>query len=208
VKNFKVKLRAEMRNRGEDWFKMRSEQYNFLDPYERLFFLRAKVKGLPVSGYHRYREGNAGMQIKALSMFPIIEEEGPQMFEAETVTMFNDMCVMAPATLIDGNITWEEVDDYTVRGHFSNGAAKISALLEFNEIGQLVNFTSDDRFNLEAGKKMRFSTPLQDYKEKNGLTLATYGETIWHYPDTTFVYGKFKIRSIRYNVKTRNSNIL
>ena len=141
------------------------------------------------------------MEIKALALFSIIDESGPQMFEAETVTLFNDMCIMAPATLIDQNISWEEVDEYLVRGYFNNGTTKISALLEFNEIGQLINFTSDDRFNLDAGKKMRFSTPVQNYREKHGMTLASYGETIWHYTDEAFVYGKFDIRDVHYNVK-------
>jgi len=200
VKNVKVKLKAQMRNEGEDWFSMRSEQYNFFDQYERLFFLRAKVKGLPVTGYHKYKDDQAGMVIKALSFWPIIEEHGPEMFVAETVTLFNDMCIMAPATLISKDITWQEVNDTTVIGGFTNGSTTISATLEFNKLGQLVNFISDDRYNLDRKRNIRFSTPISDYKERNGLTLATFGEAIWHNPEGAFVYGKFKIQSVRYNL--------
>lgn len=200
VYNFKVKLRAEMRSKDKDWFKMRSEQHNFLDQYERLFFLQARVKGFPVTGYHSYKDDQAAMNIKALSIFTMVEESGPEMFVAETVTLFNDMCIMAPATLIDPNIRWEEVNDTSVRAYFTHREVTISALLEFNNEAQLVNFISDDRYDIDRNQKVRFSTPVSDYREKNGHTLATYGETIWHYPEGDFTYGKFKIRSVDYNV--------
>jgi hypothetical protein len=200
VYNFKVKLRAEMRSQGQKWFRMRAEQHNFLDEYERLFFLQARVKGMPVAGYHSYQDKQAAMQIKALSIFSLVEEGGPEMFIAETVTLFNDMCIMAPATLIDQNIRWEVVDDRSVRAYFTNEETTISAILVFNELGQLINFISDDRYDIEKKQKVRFSTPLSNYKEKNGYTLATYGEAIWHYPEGEFTYGKFKIRSVEYNV--------
>jgi hypothetical protein len=29
------------------------------------------------------------------------------MSQSETVTLFNDMCIMAPATLVDAPIAWE-----------------------------------------------------------------------------------------------------
>lgn len=200
VINFKAKLKAEMRSEEEDWFKMRAEQYNFLDQYERLFFLQARVKSLPVSGYHNYQDNRAAMNIKALGLFAIIQETGPEMFEAETVTLFNDMCILAPAALIDANIRWEAVEENLVRAYFTHGTITISALLKFNDQGQLENFISDDRYDINRMEKVRFSTPVSNYKERNGLTLPTYGETIWHYPEGDFVYGKFKIRSVRYNI--------
>ena len=200
VYNFRTRMRAQLRNEGEDWFRLRSEQYNFVDEYERLFFLRAVVKGMPVRGYHKYMKSEARMLIKALSWFPLIDESGEQLFEAETVTLFNDMCVMAPATLISENIVWEEVDVNIVRATITNGTTSISAILVFNELGQLVNFISDDRYDIKRKKKIRFSTPISDYKERNGYQLATYGEAIWHYPEGDFTYGKFKIRNVRYNV--------
>ena len=202
VRNFKVRLKGEMRQQGKDWFKIRSEQYNFLDEYERLFYLRASVKGMPVIGYHEYQDGRADMNIKALAIFPVVHEYGQKIFEAETVTLFNDMCVMAPASLIDRNITWQEIDNKSARAYFTNGDVTVAALLEFNEQGELVNFVSEDRYNVEAKGKVRFSTPVSNYQEKNGYRLATYGEAVWHYPDHDFIYGRFKIRSVSYNVRS------
>ena len=67
-------------------------------------------------------------------------------------------------------------------------------------MGQLVNFISDDRYVVGDLKQYRFSTPVKDYKLINGINVPTHGETIWHYPDGEFVYGKFDLHSIEYNV--------
>jgi len=107
VNNFKVTFRAEMRSGDQDWFKLTTEQHNFFDEYERLFFLKAKFKGLPTQGYHRYQGDRSDMKIKLFSTIPVVNVRGDELFEAETVTVFNDMCYLAPATLIDKRISWE-----------------------------------------------------------------------------------------------------
>jgi hypothetical protein len=201
VYSMRATFEAQMRSKTRDWFSLTAEQYNFFDTKERLFYLDAKVNGLPTRGYHRYKEGTARMLIKLLGLFPVVDMKGDTMFKAETVTMFNDMCFLAPATLIDQSITWEEIDSSSVRATFANLSSTISATLHFNEAGRLVNFVSDDRYDVSEGKRYRFSTPLSEFGDIGGYTLPTYGEAIWHYPDGKFVYGKYRLKSVEYNVR-------
>lgn len=201
VRNVKVEFEAEMRKKGGEWFRMDAEQHNFFDSYERFFYLDAKVKGLPTKGFHRYKKKSASMEIKLLGIFTVAEATGAKLFEAETVTLFNDMCFLAPATLISKDIKWEEIDERTVKAVFTNQGVSISALLYFNEKGELVNFVSDDRFDINAGEKYRFSTPLYEHRNISGFKLPSYGEAVWHYPDGEFTYGKFRVKNIEYNVK-------
>ena len=49
-------------------------------------------------------------------------------------------------------------------------------------------------------KQYRFSTPVKEYIQINGINIFKYGETVWHYPDGEFAYGKFYLKSIEYNV--------
>jgi len=201
VKNVKVVFEAEMRSKTQDWFRLDAEQHNFYDEYERLFYLQANVRGLPTQGYHLYKEGAASMNIKLLSTIPVVQVRGPEMFQAETVTLLNDMCFLAPATLIDSRISWEPLDSLSVRAIFSNREATVSAILYFNERGQLVNFSSDDRYDINEMKQYTFTTPLKDYREINGYRLAHYGEAVWHYPDGPFTYGRFRLKDVEYNVE-------
>lgn len=200
VKNVHIVFKGQMREKGKNWFPFRSEQYNGFEQYTRLFFMKAKMFGLTVPGYHAYQNKSAAMRIKLFGLFPIVSIEGQELFKAETVTIFNDMCLLAPATLIDSRISWEAIDDTSSRATFTNEGQSIQATLYFNATGQLVNFVSDDRYAASDMKRYRFSTPVTDYKNFHGFNVMSYGETVWHYPDGEFVYGKFELQEIVYNV--------
>lgn len=201
VVSMKAVFKAEMRSKSQDWFTLEVEQHNFFDQKERFFFLRAKVKGLPTIGYHKYTRGEASMRIKLLGLIPVVSVDGDSLFTAETVTFFNDMCFLAPATLIDKRIKWQEIDSSTVRATFSNLSTSIEAVLHFNQEGQLIKFVSDDRYDVNEKQRFRFSTPLSQFKKMSGYMLPTYGEAIWHYPEGPFAYGKYTLKQITYNLQ-------
>jgi hypothetical protein len=199
VKNMKVVFDGEMRDKGKPFFKFTSVQYNFFDNPTRLFFMKAKMYGTTVPGYHCYQNATATMQIKMLGLFNVVNVKGNEMNKAETVTVFNDMCLMAPASLIDKRIEWASIDNLSAKATFTNGGNKITATLYFNEEGKLINFTSDDRYAISDMKQYRFSTPAKEYIKIADRNVLQYGEAVWHYPEGEFVYGKFYLKSIEYN---------
>ncbi len=200
INNFKIEFVGKIRkDEQSEWMPFTSEQYNFMAIPTRLFFMKAVMKRLPVAGYHVYKNGDAYMDIRLLSLFKVQYQDGDEMNKAETVTFFNDMCCMAPATLIDNRISWQEISENMVKATFTNNGITITAELFFNEVGELVNFKSNERYNAEAGKILPWATPLRDYKEVNGYKLAGYAETIYTYPDRDLCYGTFEISSIKYN---------
>lgn len=201
LSHIKLEFSGEMRGKGKKWFSFRSQQYNFFTQPTRLFFMRGRMFGLSIPGYHAYKNGTASMIIKLFALIPVADYRGPEMDTAETVTVFNDMCLMAPATLIDPRITWLESDESSARAAFSLGPIRITAQMLFNAQGQLVNFISDDRYDVSGGTpvRLRWSTPVRDYRNINGVNVPTYGETVWHYPDGEFCYGRFHLDKIEYN---------
>lgn len=201
VYNAKIIMEGEMRGKDQGWFHFTSEQYSFFADPTRLFFMKANVKGLPTYGYHAYSNKNATMLIKVFGLIPIINQSGSELNVAETVTVFNDMCLFAPGTLIDSRIQWQELDSTSVKATFTNGDISISAALHFDQEGQLRDFVSDDRYDMADMKQYRFSTPIGNYEFQHAHHLFSYGEAIWHYPTGEFTYGKFNIKSIEYNVK-------
>jgi hypothetical protein len=135
VKNVKIVFDGAMRDKGKDWFSFTSEQHNFFDIPTRLFFMKGRMFGITVPGYHAYKNGSASMQIKLFGLFPIINAKENVLNKAETVTLFNDMCLLAPATLIDKRIRWESIDTSSVKAKFTVNGITISAILYFNEKG-------------------------------------------------------------------------
>lgn len=200
VKNARIKMQGRMRSRNQDWFPFEAVQYSFFDNPERLFFMKAKMFGTEVPGYHRYLNQKASMLVKLFGLIPVIQASGQEMDRAETVTFFNDACLMAPAALVDKRIRWEALDSLSAKAIFNNGENKISATLYFNDKGQLINFVSDDRYDIGDMKQYRFSTPVKEYQTIEGRNAISFGEGVWHYPEGEFVYGEFYIKEIAYNV--------
>jgi len=145
--------------------------------------MKAKMFGITLPGYHSYQNASATMQVKLFGLFNVVNVKGTEMNKAETVTVFNDICLLAPATMIDQRIEWTSIDSLSAKATFTNGVNKITATLYFNEQGQLINFTSDDRYAISDMKRYRFSTPVKEYMQTDGKTVWKYGEAVWHYPD-------------------------
>jgi hypothetical protein len=208
VRNFRVRMHGRIRNGPADrWMPLSAEQYNFVDRPARFFYLKASMLTIPVQGYHRYGGSSATMIVKAAALVPVVDVAGPEMDQSETVTMFNDMCFIAPATLIDRAIVWEPTDDRTVRARFTNAGHTIRAELSFNEAGELTNFWSDDRYRASADGKsverLRWSTPLRSYRSFGRIRLASGGEARWHERDREYAYVELALDDVRYNVESR-----
>lgn len=203
VRNFRAQFKGGIRSKpGDEFMKLTSVQYNFMDIPTRIFYIVAKKKGIPAKGIHVYKNGKAYMLVKVLGLFTVVDAKGQEMDQGETVTVFNDMCFMAPATLIDRNIEWNELDDKTVEAAFTNGDITIRATLFFNDRGELVNFISRDRYETTDGKTYNnypWLTPVTSYKDMNGYRLPSGAKLIYEHPEGEFCYGEFELVSIEYN---------
>jgi hypothetical protein len=205
VLNFRAEFSGGIRSKSsEDYMPLKSVQYNFTDKPTRLFYIVAKKKGIPAIGIHLYRDQSALMLIKILGLFTVVDARGKEMDQSETVTLFNDMCLMAPATLTDRNIEWKEINRLTVEAKFTNGNISISATLYFNDEGRLENFMSNDRFETADGKTYMnypWITPVTDYREVNGYRLPSSAKLIFKHPDEDLCYGEFNLVNIEYNCR-------
>lgn len=198
---FRAAIRGRIRG-GVDqpWMSFTGQQMNTFAPtFTRSFFIDATMRGAPVDVLHSYVDGVATMDVRAVSLLPIVHAEGTDMNRAETVTVFNDLCVMAPAALLDAPVTWSVIDDDRVRATFSTGGHTISAELQFNADGDLVDFVSDDRLRASANGRtftpQRWSTPLGDMRLFHLRRLPSSGDAMWHAPppEGTFSYLEFEL---------------
>jgi len=191
-----ISFEGRMRGKDRDWFPFRSEQYNRLDTPARYFFMKARMFNMMVPGYHAYHDGKAAMDIRLFGWISVVNKTGPELDQGETVTWLNDLCLFAPGALANPMINWEEIDSLHARAIVHTGKIKVSAVLAFNNTGQLVNFFSNDRYETNDNKFYPFSTPVKDNKAMKGYMINTYGEAIWYYPEGPFVYGQFHLKDL------------
>jgi len=180
-----------------------AEQTNVLFEPSRFFLMDATRGGIPVDVYHDFEDGHAAMRVRLLSLVPLVDARGPEMDRAETVTLFNDLVLLAPGALVDAPIEWEPIDGATVRGTYTVGPHAVSAELHFADDGRLTDFISDDRLAASADgasfEPRRWSTPIGEYQEIDGLRLLRRGEGRWHPKGSNdFTYIELELLEVSY----------
>lgn len=203
VKNFRAEFTGGMRSNPEDeYMKFNSTQYNFYQQPARYFYMSASKMGLPASGLHIYQNQIATFDVKMLNWIPVVSAKGELLDQAETVTLFNDMCLIAPPTLIDKRISWQELDPLTVKAVYTNDKHTITATLYFNQQGEMINFISNDRYHTDGKNYENYpwQTPVSDYKEINGYLLPSKAKLIYQKPTGDFTYGELVYKDVKYNM--------
>lgn len=189
--------RGRIRSGPDDpWMPFTAEQFNVPHEPARFFLMDARKAGLPVDVLHAFRDGAASMRVRLLSMIPLVNARGLEMTRAETVTLLNDMVLLYPSALVDPRlgpyVGWEALDESSARVRYTVGANEVSAVLKFNDEGDLVDFVSDDRLAASpdgsAFVQWRWSTPVADYRSFGDLRLMSRGEGLWHAPEGTYSY--------------------
>lgn len=200
-------LRATWRGRiravaTDPWMPFTADQYDILDEPSRFFHMAARRGGLPVDILHVYAGEDASMQVRLLSLIPLVDLSGEELRRTETVTVFNDLCLLAPGALADPAIEWEELDERRVRASFTSGRHTIEATLVFDDDGYLVDFISDDRLAVSADgehEAWRWSTPVSDYETYGRSHVASRGSGVWHAPGGAYSYIELELLDLELN---------
>jgi hypothetical protein len=201
--NMRFAFDADMyRGPGQAPMHATSIQYTFFDRPARIFLMKARMFGLPVRALHVYRQEQATFTVRVASLVNMVDLRGAEISAAETVTVLNDLCLMAPGALVDPRLAWSPIDDRTAAVTFTNGQHRVAATLAFNDRDELVDFWSDDRPESSSGRFVpsRWSTPVDEYRDVGGSHLIHRGRAVYARPDGPFTYGSFTLRSIEYDV--------
>jgi hypothetical protein len=204
-------LRATWRGRiragaSEPWMSFRAEQLNVYEERAptRLFFMDATMKHLPIDVFHRFVGDAATFRVRLLSAFTMVDAKGPEMDRAETVTLFNDLCILAPSRLVDPAIRWEAIDAHRARARYTRGKETIAAELVFDDAGELVDFVSDDRTAASAdGKRFtprRWRTPVQSHRTLGPRRVMSRAEARWVTASDDFAYLELELVDLAYDV--------
>lgn len=205
VAHFQAEWKGRIRGSAEEpWMTFTAVQHNFVDPPARYFSMDARRSGLPVDVLHVFADESASMRVRLLSLAPLVTASGPELTRAETVTLLNDISILAPGALMDARLQWEAMSERQARVTYTVGSNTVRAVLTFNEADELVDFVSDDRLAASADGSsftpQRWSTPLRDYQSFSRLRLASRGEGRWHPVDASdFAYIELRLVEVEMN---------
>ena len=139
--------------------------------------------------------------MRIAGLFTAVDKKGAGITNDETVTLMNDILVLAPAAVLDLPFIFVTTGDHTVHATFRNAGYSVSADLVFDGGGDLVGFRSSDRAHDREGGPAVWSTPISGYRVIDGIRVGTLGDANWIEADgREWTYGRFVLTSIAYNV--------
>jgi hypothetical protein len=186
---------------GQKWTPLKAEQYYTTNPPAFIWFGRIKIAPLlSITARDMYIEGKGNMLIKLLSTFTVADAKGKEMDEASLMRYLNEM-MWFPAAYLNDYVQWEGIDDKSAKATISDKGVTASAILYFNEKGELKNFVGE-RFCSLTGKNETWSTPISEYKEINGMRIPIKGEGVWNLSSGDFSYIRVEITDIEYSNPT------
>lgn len=197
---FRAVLTGRIRSApGAPWMPFVAEQVNTVGAHvTRWFRMDATMLGLPVDVLHVYADGVATMSAAACAVVRVAQMSGAEAGRAETVTVLNDVCVLVPWALVGLPVDWEPVDDHRVRARYECGGHRVSAVLVFDDAGDLVDFVSDDRARIDGSRSelLTWSTPVGEQRELTAGRVPAAGSAWWHAPEGAYPYIEMRIHDV------------
>ncbi len=174
-------------------------QYDFVKEPARLALIDSRLFGIPFEGYDYYQNGNGGMKGVIAKIFTLFNQTGPEMDKACLVTYLAE-CLFVPSSLLNGFITFKEIDDYKVKATISYGGQTSCGIFTFNERYEYISFTTNDRSVTNSDgtfEKVPWSALCGDYVAgENGIKYPSTFKAVWNYPEGDFVYFDGKISEV------------
>ena len=185
---------------GQEWMSLNAKQYYTTDPPG--FIWQAKVQANPffwISGEDKYYQGKGNMKIKLFSFIKVADVAGPKLDQGAMLRYLSEI-IWFPTAYLGDYIKWDSVGSDSAKATMSYGGITASAILCYDDTGRLINFTTDRYMGMgDKATLEKWSTPIEEYAEKNGFMIPITGKAVWNLSDGNFTYFDGEIIDIEYN---------
>lgn len=179
-------------DKSEKVLKMDYDLWLFYDGWFRSAFCQSGMFGVPFEGRDyctEQREGGMnGYLGRAVQIFDVCNKQG---YQAGLISWFAESLIINPSVLFSDMVSYEQLDEYTVKAILRDNDVKGEGIIYLNEEGAIVAFYSDDRQVEEIDDVMTeigWNCEYEDYMELNGIKRAQTVKSIKIYPNREVVY--------------------
>lgn len=169
-----------MRNSPDGgWLPLTAEQTFSAQPLGFIWHAKANIAPLvSLNVRDKYISGDGHMLIKASSLIPIGDVGGEELSRSALIRLMGEMFWM-PTVMLSEQVTWETVDDATLRATVRDGGHEVSATFHFNEAGDVTAFVADNRPRDGHGNQ-RFIGEVTAYETFDGVRVPSQIQAVWH----------------------------
>lgn len=167
--------------------------YDFVKEPTRVALIDSKMFGIPFQGIDICKDGKAKMKGTL----------------AKNITLFNTKfdiidssylseCMMHPSLALQENITYKQIDDYSVEATIRKKGRKTTGIFYFNENYEMTHFIDEKRLSSDTNTYEKWSAVTSDYKVVNGVNRPTKFQAVWNFSEGDLVYFDSKNMKISY----------
>lgn len=198
VKFARLKQTGEIRPDGEKWIRFNAEQYMSSNG----FIWYAKIEPFNmISAMDKFSNRKGGMLIKFFSSYTIADAKGKEIDISSLLRLISEMAII-PSAFVKENILWKKINSHSAGISVNDGDLQVSGVFIFNDIGEIISFTTDERYMSKNGinVKEKWTVKFSDYKEFAGLKVPTKAEAVWNLIAGDMPYVKVDITEIEYDI--------
>lgn len=167
--------------------------YDFVKEPAKVAFINSKMYGIPFQGIDICKDGSASMKgvlAKHITLFNTNFEIIDSAYLSE--------CIMHPSLALQDNITYKQIDDYSVEATIRKNGSETTGTFYFNEDYEMIRFIDEKRLSSETNTYEKWSAIVGDYKVVNGINLPTKFQAVWNYSEGDLIYFNSNNMKINY----------
>lgn len=202
IRTVRLKQKGGFRiKEDQKWMPYEARQYYTTDSPALIWFASIKmVPFLSLKVRDKYYEGKGNMFVKLLSLIKIVDASGYEIDQGTLLRYLNEI-MWFPTAYLNDYIQWEPIDSASAKATMSYKGVTASAVLYFNEKGEMTNFVAERYRTVDGGYELEtWSTPISEYKEMNDIMTPIKGEGVWNLSSGDFSYIRLEISDIEYNI--------
>jgi hypothetical protein len=184
-----VRLRQEgaFQLEGRGWLPFEAEQYFTMNPPG--FLWKASFRMAPlvsVVGRDQYRDGEASMQMRVLSLVPVANKAGGGGLNQGDLLRYLGELQWFPAGALADYVTWEPLEADSARAVISDGGITASMTFRFGADGRLLEERAI-RYNDARGRNESWANRNDADREVGGIRVPAVGEARWEYGSGPYI---------------------
>ena len=186
---------------GQPWFALKAQQYFSVQPPGFVWEAVVPADALPLlRGKDTFLDGTGRMLITAAGLIPIVDATGPELDQGEMVRFLSEM-MWFPAGFLGENVRFEPVDAGSAQVSLTHAGRTATGTIFVDGDGKLTRFEADRSYPGAGGDPslQRWSTPVDEYGEFNGLRIPVRARAIWRLPAGDLEYIRITITELQYD---------
>jgi hypothetical protein len=135
--------------------------------------------------------------MEVLSLVPVADKAGGGLNQSALLRYLGET-IWFPSGAVAPYIRWEARDADSAVATMDYGGVTASLTFFFDTEGRVIRQQAADRYNDDRGRPERWSIPITNDGEFDGVRVPTEGTGVWNYETGDYAYIRWRVTDVQY----------